>query len=38
MLLKATIEAKNKAKSDPMTMTLEFKNIGQKIDINAPDI
>ena len=38
MLVKATIEAKNKAKSDPMTMTLEFKNIGQKIDINAPDI
>lgn len=38
MLLKATIEAKNKLKSDPMTMTLEFKNIGKKIDIHAPDI
>lgn len=38
MLIKATIEAKNKAKSDPMTMTLEFKNIGKKIEIHAPDI
>jgi hypothetical protein len=38
MLVKATIEAKNKAKSDPMTMTLEFKDIGKKINIQAPDI
>ncbi|HBW38322.1 hypothetical protein [Desulfosporosinus sp. BICA1-9] len=38
MLVKATIEAKNKAKSDPMTMTLEFKDIGKKIDIHVPDI
>jgi len=38
MLIKATIEAKNKAKSDPMTMTLEFKDIGKKINIQAPDI
>ncbi|EGW39422.1 hypothetical protein [Desulfosporosinus sp. OT] len=38
MLVKATIEAKNKAKSDPMTMTLEFKDIGKKITIQAPDI
>ena len=38
MLIKATIEAKNKAKSDPMTMTLEFKDIGKKMNIQAPDI
>jgi len=38
MLVKATIEAKNKVKSDPMTMTLEFKDIGKKINIQAPDI
>jgi len=38
MLVKATIEAKNKVKSDPMTMTLEFKDIGKKISILAPDI
>ncbi|MDP4159736.1 MAG: hypothetical protein Q8911_08245 [Bacillota bacterium] len=38
MLVKATIEAKNKAKSDPMTMTLEFKDIGKKITIQKPDI
>jgi hypothetical protein len=38
MLVKATIEAKNKVKSDPMTMTLEFKDIGKKITIQAPDI
>ena len=38
MLVKATIEAKNKAKSDPMTMTLEFKDIGKKMNIQAPDI
>ena len=38
MLVKVTIEAKNKAKSDPMTMTLEFKDIGKKINIQAPDI
>lgn len=37
-LVKAAIEARNKAKSDPMTMTLEFKDIGKKIDIQAPDI
>jgi len=37
-IVKATIEAKNKAKSDPMTMTLEFKDIGKKISIQAPDI
>ena len=37
-LVKATIEAKNKAKSDPMTMTLEFKDIGKKIAIAPPDI
>ena len=37
-LVKAAIEAKNKAKSDPMTMTIEFKDIGKKIDIQAPDI
>lgn len=38
MLVKATIEAINKAKSDPMTMTLEFNNIGKRINIQAPDI
>lgn len=38
MLVKATIEAKNKEKSEPMTMTLEFKDIGKKINIQAPDI
>jgi hypothetical protein len=38
MLVKATIEAKNKAKSDPMTMTLEFKDIGKKITIQKPEI
>lgn len=38
MLVKATIEAKNKIKSDPMTMTLEFKDIGKKITIQAPDV
>ena len=38
MLVKATIEAKNKIKSDPMTITLEFKDIGKKINIQAPDI
>lgn len=38
MLVKATIEAKNKAKSEPMTMTLEFKEIGKKINIQAPNI
>ncbi|HZK83977.1 MAG TPA: hypothetical protein VFC58_04715 [Desulfosporosinus sp.] len=38
MLVKATIEAKNKVKSDPMTMTLEFKDIGKKMTIQAPDI
>jgi hypothetical protein len=38
MLVKATIEAKNKVKSDPMTMTLEFKDIGKKLNIQAPDI
>ena len=37
-IVKATIEAKNKAKSDPMTMTLEFKDIGKKMSIQAPDI
>lgn len=38
MLVKATIEAKNKVKADPMTMTIEFKDIGKKINIQAPDI
>lgn len=38
VVVKATIEAKNKIKSDPMTMTLEFKDIGKKINIQAPDI
>jgi hypothetical protein len=38
MLIKTIIEAKNKVKSDPMTMTLEFKDIGKKINIQAPDI
>lgn len=38
VVVKATIEAKNKLKSDPMTMTLEFKDIGKKITIQAPDI
>lgn len=38
MLVKATIEAKSKVKSDPMTITLEFKDIGKKINIQAPDI
>ena len=38
MLVKATIEAKNKAKADPMTMTLEFKDIGKKMTIQTPDI
>ncbi|WP_088225838.1 hypothetical protein [Desulfosporosinus sp. FKB] len=37
-LVKATIEAKNKAKSDPMTMTLEFWDIGKKITIQAPTL
>ncbi|MDQ7093802.1 hypothetical protein REC12_09380 [Desulfosporosinus sp. PR] len=37
-LVKATIEAKNKAKSDPMTMTLEFRDIGKKITIQTPTI
>ncbi|TGE33702.1 hypothetical protein [Desulfosporosinus sp. Sb-LF] len=37
-LVKATIEAKNKAKSDPMTMTLEFKDIGKKLTIQTPNI
>ncbi len=37
-LVKAAIEAKDKAKSEPMTMTLEFKDIGKKIDIQAPNI
>lgn len=38
MLVKATIEAKSKVKSDPMTMTIEFKDIGKKLNIQAPDI
>ena len=38
MLVKATIEAKNKSKSEPMTMTLEFKDIGKEINIQTPDI
>ncbi|HEY8910134.1 MAG TPA: hypothetical protein VIM51_07620 [Desulfosporosinus sp.] len=38
MLVRATIEAKNKAKSDSMTMILEFKDIGKKINIQVPDI
>ena len=35
-LVKATIEATNKARSDPMTMTLEFRDIGKKITIETP--
>ena len=38
MLVKATIQAKNKAQSDPMTMTLEFEDIGKKMNIQEPDI
>lgn len=38
MIVKAIIEAKNKEKSDPMTITLEFKDIGKKINIPVPDI
>ena len=38
MIVKATIEAKNKVKADPMTMSIEFKDIGKKINILAPDI
>ena len=36
VLVKAIIEAENKAKSDSMAMTLEFKDIGKKINIQAP--
>lgn len=38
MIVKATVEAKNKENSDPMTMTLEFKDMGKNIAIQAPDI
>ena len=38
IVVKAIIEAKNIAKADPMTMTLEFKDIGKKMTIQAPDI
>ena len=38
MLVRATIEAKNKVKSDSMTMILEFKDIGKKMNIQVPDM
>jgi hypothetical protein len=38
MLVRAIIEAKSKANKDPMTMTLEFFDIGKKINLHAPDI
>lgn len=38
LLVKAIIEAKNKEKANPMSMTFEFKDVGKKIEIQAPDI
>ena len=37
-VVKAIIQAKNKEKAEPMTMTLEFKDIGKKISIQTPNI
>jgi len=37
-VVKAEIQAKSKAKGEPMTMILEFKDIGQKISVQAPNI
>ena len=37
-VVKAEIQAKSKAKGEPMTMTLEFKDIGKKITVQAPNI
>lgn len=37
-IVKAIIQAKNKEKSEPMSMTLQFKDIGEKISIPTPDI
>lgn len=38
MLVKAVIQAKSKAKAEPMSMILEFKDIGQKIQIQQPNL
>ena len=38
MVVKAIITAKSKDKSEPMSLTLEFKDFGQKIKIQAPSI
>lgn len=38
MIVKAVIEAKSKEKSEPMSMTLEFKDFGQKMKIQAPSV
>jgi hypothetical protein len=37
-VVKAIIQAKNKEKGEPMSMTLQFKDIGEKISIPTPDI
>jgi hypothetical protein len=37
-VVKAIIQAKNKEKAEPMSMTLEFKDIGEKISIQTPNI
>lgn len=36
--VKAVIEAKSKSKGEPMSLTLEFKDIGKKINIQEPSI
>ncbi|MHB1404260.1 MAG: LolA-like protein [Desulfitobacteriaceae bacterium] len=36
--VKAVIEAKSKAKGEPMSLTLEFKDIGKKINIQEPSL
>lgn len=35
---RATIEAKSKAKSEPMSMTLDFSDFGQKISVQPPNL
>ncbi len=37
-VVKAIIQAKNKEKMEPMSMTLQFKDIGKKISIQTPNL
>lgn len=38
MLVKAELKAKSKAKAEPMTIIMEFKDVGKKLNIQAPNI